>query len=164
MELKLASLSASDSASGPFNQTRMELKLVKGDGIKQSILLLIRPEWNWNYWRIKRNIQQYPLLIRPEWNWNSLMLAAEAIPFELLIRPEWNWNKPSLLPNMSIWLSFNQTRMELKLWNMQMEWFWKVSFNQTRMELKQSRRNFIPCWWQSFNQTRMELKRWIYRH
>ena len=102
------------------------------------ILLLIRPEWNWNSLRT-RNVQRRSwafnqtrmelkhviipvisghtrLLIRPEWNWNGNSPADLQGLLWLLIRPEWNWNWVGKQGIPSIDYAFNQTRMELKLY------------------------------------------------
>jgi len=54
-------------------------------------------------------------------------------------------------------LTFNQTRMELKLENRKAGKA-KPTFNQTRMELKRINVSFLLRLKTTFNQTRMELK------
>ena len=55
-------------------------------------------------------------------------------------------------------LTFNQTRMELKLINSFCKAFQFPAFNQTRMELKQALKVSPGVKSSAFNQTRMELK------
>ncbi len=55
-------------------------------------------------------------------------------------------------------MSFNRTRMELKLANRQEKMAARRAFNRTRMELKHSTAFFVDNYLYPFNRTRMELK------
>ena len=98
-----------------FNQTRMELKLFYLICSGNITLLLIRPEWNWNFLAMYFAFITLNLLIRPEWNWNFGGTLLRLPGCWLLIRPEWNWNLQNKAYSRQHQITFNQTRMELKL-------------------------------------------------
>ena len=93
MELKRWPEKRKISKKPSFNQTRMELKRASWLPASRPLILLIRPEWNWNNRPAATTFDHKNLLIRPEWNWNGGHGLCWFNSPRLLIRPEWNWNR-----------------------------------------------------------------------
>ena len=139
MELKLCVVCGRDTRRATFNRTTMELKpRIAPCGDLPFRGLLIEPLWNWNTYSFALRKLIGVLLIEPLWNWNTGCQRKPKPMVSLLIEPLWNWNKSASKPVaaargwllieplwnwntrigyilVTIFLPFNRTTMELKL-------------------------------------------------
>jgi len=115
LELKWKQNTPPNSMILTFNRTKLELKYSFEQIRDGPFELLIAPNWNWNERNHFMNYSNKLLLIAPNWNWNLVCVLIVFIILILLIAPNWNWNTFfNCLPS-ALKLSFNRTKLELKL-------------------------------------------------